>query len=212
MIRSLPEQGSATRLVLVRHAETEVSARGRCYGSLDVELSPAGRRQAVGLGEALRALPLAAVYTSPLRRALDTATAVASAQGLEPLPHNGLRELDFGELEGLTYESIEAERPELYRSWMERPAAVRFPGGESFADLRSRVLATVAGIRERHEGETVAMVAHGGVARVVLAEALGLADDSLFRLDQSCGGVSIVDWVEGTPVVRLVNAVLYSAA
>lgn len=212
MTLSLPVQGGATRLVLVRHAETEASARGRCYGSLDVALSPAGRRQAAGLGEALRELPLAAVYASPLRRAFDTAAAVAGPQGLEAVACEGLRELDFGELEGRPYDRIQAERPELYRAWMEEPAAVRFPGGESLADLRARVLPAAAAITARHEGEAVALVAHGGVMRVLLADALGLADGAVFRLEQSCGGVSVVDRVEGTPVVRVVNTVLYSAA
>jgi broad specificity phosphatase PhoE len=208
----LPEQGGATRLVLVRHAEPEASAQGLCYGSLDVALSPRGRRQAAGLGRALRAVPLAAVYTSPLRRALDTAAPLARAQGLEPLLHEGLRELDFGELEGQPYERIEAERPELFRAWMEEPWAVRFPGGEGLADLRARVLAAVGEIRERHADDAVALVAHGGVVRVVLADALGLADGAVFRLEQSYGGISVVDRLGETDVVRMVNTVLYSPA
>lgn len=206
----LPEAGGATRLVLVRHAAPEESAAGRCYGRLDVGLSPAGRRQAAALAEALRALPLAAVYTSPLRRALETAAPLAAAAGLPPAADEGLVELDFGELEGMAYDEIVRERPDLYRRWMEEPTAVVFPGGESYADLRARVLAAVRAIRERHAGETVALVAHGGVVRVVVADALGLEDGAVFRVDQSHGGVSVVDWLGGTPVVRVVNAVLYS--
>ena len=95
---------------------------------------------------------------------------------------------------------------------METPTAVRFPGGESFADLRARVLAAIVAIRERHAGEAAAVVAHGGVVRVVLADALGLADDAVFRLDQAYGGLSIVDWLGETPVVRAMNVVLYSPA
>ena len=196
--------------MLVRHADTDAAMRGRCYGSLDVGLSPEGRRQARELGSALRGVSLAAVYSSPLSRALDTAAAIAAPHGLEPVVEGNLREIDFGELEGLLYEDIEAERPELFREWMETPGSVRFPGGEALADLRARVRPTVAEIRERHEGEVVALVAHGGVIRIVLADALDLADGALFRLGQAFGGLSVVDWVDGSPVVAVVNAVLYS--
>lgn len=207
---ALPERGEATRFVLVRHEETEAYARGRCYGRLDVPISAEGGRRAEELGAALATQPLAAVYTSPLSRSLDTAVAIAGAQGLEPLTDARLRELDFGELEGLTYDEVRAGWPELYREWMETPTRIQFPGGEGFTDLRRRVLAAVDEIRSRHAGEAVAVVSHGGVIRVVLADALGLADEAIFRLEQSHGGVSVVDWLEGAPVVRLVNAVLYS--
>ena len=137
---ALPDPGAAARVVLVRHAETEESARGRCYGRLDVALSPRGKRQAQALVDALAGHPLAAVYTSPLARALDTARPLAAARGLEPAVLSAFSELDFGEVEGMTYEEIEARWPELFRAWMEDPAGVRFPGGESLADLRARVL------------------------------------------------------------------------
>ncbi len=198
------------RLLLVRHADTDTAMRGRCYGRLDVPLSPEGQRQARELAAALGSVSLAAVYSSPLARALDTATAIAAPHGLASVTANELREIDFGELEGLRYEEVETTRPALFREWMATPESVRFPGGEALADLRARVLPTVAEIRDRHEGQTAALVAHGGVIRVVLADALGLADGALFRLGQSVGGLSVVDWVDGTPVVEVVNAVLYS--
>jgi broad specificity phosphatase PhoE len=204
---ALPPRGEATRLVLVRHAATDPDLRGHCYGRLEVALSADGQRQAGELAAALAAEPLAVVYASPLARAIETAAALA-----DPVPVEALREIDFGELEGRAYEEIRRERPDLFRTWMETPTAVRFPGGESYADLRERVLTAVAGIRERHAGEAVAIVAHGGVIRVVLADALGLADGAVFRLDQAYAGLSVVDWVSGAPVVRVVNAVLYSPA
>jgi alpha-ribazole phosphatase len=208
----LPEPGRATRLVLVRHAEPDESARGRCCGRLDVPLSPAGTRQAAALARSLADLPFAAVYTSPLERARETARPIAAAQGLELRIHAGFRELDFGELEGMRYEDVASEHPGLFCAWMDEPAGVRFPGGESLAELRARVLPALDEIRERHDGEVVAAVAHGGVARVILAEALGMPGSALFRLDQACGGVSVVDWIERAPVVRAMNARLYSAA
>jgi alpha-ribazole phosphatase len=209
---ALPERRGATRLVLVRHGEPDESMHGRCYGSLDVPLSAAGLRRAAAVGETLRDHEVEAVYSSSLQRAFDTARAVASAHGLEAIPRDALRELDFGELEGMSHEEIASEHPELYRFWMEDPSKVRFPGGEALSDLRARVLPEVAGIRERHAGQAVAVVAHGGVVRVVLADALELPDTAFFRLDQPYGALSVVDWIEGVPVVRVAGAVLYSPA
>jgi broad specificity phosphatase PhoE len=188
------------RLILVRHAEPAASARGRCYGSLDVDLSPAGRAAA----RELRLPPLDAVYSSPRRRALETAAALG-----EPVVLDALRELDFGELEGRTYDEIAAERPELYRAWMETPTEVEFPGGESYAQLRERVVAAVEELRGRHDGETVAAVTHGGVVRAVLGHVLRMPDGAIFRLEQRYLGVSVVEWLGDFPLVRQANGTHY---
>jgi broad specificity phosphatase PhoE len=201
----LPDANGATRLVLVRHAATEESARGRCHGRTDVPLSREGRAQAAALAGGLRGLALTAVYTSPLSRALDTARPIAAEAGLAPVTVVELEELDFGGLEGVAYEQIEAEHPDLFRRWLDGGGGVRFPGGESLAELQERVLSAVAEIRARHEAQSVAVVAHGGVLRVVLGDALGLADEALFRIDQAHCGVSVVDWLAGVPLVRVVN-------
>jgi alpha-ribazole phosphatase len=188
-----------TRLVLIRHAQPEDDARGRCYGRLDVGLSPSGAKAAERLAGSLRDLSLDAVYSSPRRRAVQTAQLLGA-------PHVDERfgELDFGELEGKTYEEVEREHPELFRHWMKSPTEVRFPGGESWADLRARVDAGVADVLSS-SGETVAVVTHGGVVRAVLARVLGLPDERVFAFDVGYARVSVVDWFDSTAVVRLVN-------
>jgi len=191
---------SATRLLLIRHAEPEEDARGRCYGRLDVGLSPVGLAQAAALGDALRPLGPLTVASSPARRALDTASRIG-----EPVVDERLRELDFGELEGRTYTEIERERPELFSRWMRTPTEVVFPGGEGFEELRARACDAAAELRASHAGGTVAVVAHGGVVRAILAEALALPSRSIFRLDAGYARVSVVDWFGDEPVVRLLN-------
>jgi alpha-ribazole phosphatase len=190
-----------TRLLLIRHGEPEDDARGRCYGRLDIGLSPTGLATAARLGESLRGLELERVYVSPRRRSVETAEALGGA----PIVDDRLRELDFGELEGRTYDEIERERPTLFRQWMETPTLVRFPGGESYADLCERVAAAVNDVVAAHAGRIVALVSHGGVIRAALAVALGLPHDRAFALDVGYGRISVVDWFGGTPVVRLVN-------
>jgi alpha-ribazole phosphatase len=190
-----------TRLLLIRHAEPAEGARGRCYGRLDVDLSPAGLLNAERLAERLRDVELEQVYVSPRRRAVQTAAAL----GGSPTVDDRLRELDFGELEGRTYDEIEREQPTFFRRWMETPTLVRFPGGESYGELRERVAAAVDDAVAAHPGRTVALVSHGGVIRAALAVALGLPDDRAFALDVGYARISVVDWFDGTPVVRLVN-------
>jgi alpha-ribazole phosphatase len=192
-----------TRLILVRHAEPVDDARGRCYGRLDVGLSDAGREHAHRLPTALAHLEVDAVYTSPRVRARETAEPLATARGLRPAIDDGLRELDFGELEGRRYEEIEASDPVLFRAWMETPTRVRFPGGESYADLQLRGLRALDRIRSLHDFALV--VTHGGIIRAALAEWLGMPDEAIFRLDQSYCGTTIVDWLDGVPIVRLLN-------
>jgi alpha-ribazole phosphatase/probable phosphoglycerate mutase len=192
-----------TRLLLIRHAEPDEDARGRCYGRLDVGLSPTGLASAARLAKSLREVELDAVYASPRLRAVQTAATLT----LTPKIDDRLRELDFGELEGRTYDEIERKQPEFFRRWMETPTLVRFPGGESYAELRERVAAAVGDLVAANTDRTVALVSHGGVIRAALAVALGLADDRAFALDVGYARVSVVDWFGGTTVVRLVNGV-----
>ena len=192
-----------SRLILVRHAEPQEDARGRCYGSLDVGLSTAGREHARQLASRLAMVECEAVYTSPRVRALETAEAIAAVLGRSPAVDEGLRELDFGELEGRTYDEIAASEPELYRAWMTTPTQVRFPGGECFADLKARSVAALERIRRGHENAIV--VTHGGVLRAGVAAWLSMPDEAIFRLDQRYCGVTIVDWLDGEPLVRLLN-------
>ena len=192
-----------TRLLLIRHAEPDDDARGRCYGRLDVGLSPTGLASADRLAENLQEVELDSVYASPRLRAVQTAAALGITLDID----DRLCELDFGELEGRTYDEIEREQPELFRRWMETPTLVRFPGGESYAELRGRVAAAVGDVIAANNDRTVAVVSHGGVIRAALALALGLPDDRAFALDVGYSRVSVVDWFGETPVVRLVNGV-----
>lgn len=197
----------ATSIYLIRHPEPEGGA-GLCYGSLDLPLSEKGRRQAAALAESMQEKSLATVYTSPLQRCRRAAELLAPQCEVV----DDLRELDRGEWEGRTYDEIAASDAVRYRQWMERPCEVRFPRGESLADLRQRVLAVAAAIRGRHEGETVAIVTHVGPIRVLLAEALGMALENMFRIGQSYAGVNLIRYWGDATLVEYVNREAYLAA
>lgn len=191
------ERSGVTRLILVRHGETEAGAQGRCVGRLDVMLSDLGRSQARGLVEALRELGPSAVYASPSRRAVDTAAPTAAACGLSVHTMEELCEVSFGALEGLAFEEVEARFPEAWGEWMSSPATVRFPGGESLAHVQARVRRARAVLLSRHAGQTVAAFSHAGPMRALLGDALVLREDQLFELRIPHAAPIVLEWPPG---------------
>jgi alpha-ribazole phosphatase len=195
-----------TRFWLLRHPEPEAFAQGRCYGSLDVGLSPRGVRQADEVAGALTVEPFAAIYTSPSRRCAEAATKIAAGRTCPLEIMDELRELHFGELEGRTYDEIAEAYPEIYRQWMERPTGVRFPGGERFVDMVERVMSAETNLRLRHAGQSIALVTHAGAIRIILGNALGMDLANIFRIGQQYGAVNLVRYFGSNPVVGLMNA------
>jgi alpha-ribazole phosphatase len=200
-----------SRVWLVRHGEPETEAQDRCYGRLDWELSERGQFQAQMAAQALSGEPLAAVYSSPRRRARQSAAFLGKAKGLAVQILEELGEIDFGDFEGLSYEEIEGQYPEQYERWMTRPTEIHFPGGESFAQMQTRVIATTTKLCQRHQGQSIAIVSHGGVNRIVLAEALAMPPSHIFRIAQRYAALNLVTYFEGTPTVELVNGSVQDA-
>lgn len=194
-----------TRLILMRHGEPEEHIQGRCYGNLDVNLSECGERQILEKLDLLRSLVPKIIYTSPAKRASASARRVAGELKLPIQMADDLREIHFGSFEGLTFDEIQRKHPSEYALWMEKPTEIQFPDGESFDDLNTRVEAFLRRLLEIHRSQTVLVVSHAGVNRVILAKALGLSPRNIFQIDQSYAGISVIDYFENTTLVRLVN-------
>jgi alpha-ribazole phosphatase len=194
-----------TRFWLVRHGELVEEARNRCYGALDFALSGTGRTQMAHAAEYLSKQALTAVYTSSLSRAVESARIIAALRSTPIHIVQDLREMNFGDLEGLTYDEIALSQPDTYRKWMDAPAEVLFPNGESFREMRSRVLRAFAAIQAESQDRTVAIVTHGGVIRILIAWALQMPDNCLFRLAQDHGAISLLTVSDGFPTVELLN-------
>lgn len=197
------------RLILARHAEAEGTREFRFNGSSDVALTEHGLRQALLLADALPLFGIAAVYTSPLRRALATAEAVATKVRVPVQVAPDLREQSYGSWERLTAEEARLRDPKRFAAWTTR-TNIAPPAGESLIMLRRRVVACVAGIAERHPGETVAVVSHVGPVKVMLCAALGLPLSGVRRIWSDPASYCVVDWRiadDGTQrsVVRAVN-------
>ena len=198
--------GVTRRVLLLRHGETDASARGRCYGKLEVPLSERGRAQIELAARLLHSLRPEVIVSSPRMRAVESAQIVASVCKLPVETEPDFAELDFGDFEGLRYQDIERDQPEFYARWMASPTAVTFPNGESYAAMTERVTAAYGRRVQSAVSKKLVLVAHGGVNRIILAHVLGIVPARLFRLEQSYAGISCIDYYDATPVLRVMNA------
>lgn len=184
-----------TRILLVRHGATVLSAEDRFAGSTDVDISDEGRRQAAALAARLSTVPLAAVYASPMRRTVETATIIAAPHRLEPRRDAGLREISHGRWEEMRRAEVEAAFPEEYGAWEEDPFTFAPAGGEAGLDVLARSLPVIRAIVVAHAGRTVLVVSHKATIRLLLCSLLGIdARGYRDRLDQHPCCLNILDF------------------
>ena len=184
-----------TRLYLVRHGATQMTAEDRFSGAIGAELSDEGRRQAARLGVRLQDDGIGAVYASPLSRSLDTARIIAGSCGLEPVLVDGLREISHGSWEGLTRREVETRFPDDYAAWEEDPFTFAPDGAESGVAVLARALPAVRRIVTSHEGQCVVVVSHKATIRLLLCSLLGIdARGYRDRLDQSPACLNVLDF------------------
>jgi broad specificity phosphatase PhoE len=182
------------KLVLARHAESAWNAERRFQGRTDVGLSDAGLAQAAALARAVARRRVGAVYSSPLRRARETAEIVAKERGLTVTLVDDLRELSLGAWEGRTVDDVLAMEADAYRNWRERPYDCPPPEGEHIADVARRVLPVMELIVSSHaDGQEALVVSHGGVISVYLCHLLGLSPNALWQLAIGNASLSVVD-------------------
>jgi broad specificity phosphatase PhoE len=163
-----------TTLIVARHGETDWNRENRFQGHADPPLNELGRRQSEELAEALEGEGIARVYTSPLRRAAETAEIVARRLGIEVELVEALREIDVGAWSGLTRDEVAERFPAEYTRWLER-APHGFEDGESYEDLAARVMPALRRLADRHRSATVLVVTHGGPSRVAQAHAAAIS-------------------------------------
>jgi len=200
----------ASILYLIRHGETEGSGERRYKGQIDVPLSVDGERQLEITGRALSDVPFAAVYSSELSRAVRSAELLLLSRQIAPQPLAALKERNFGRWEGLTFNECRTRFPEEFDAWVRNPLESSPVGGESTMDVSRRVFPLMDELCARHIDQTFAVVAHGGVNRIILARLLGMPLENIFRIEQDFGCVNIIEiWPEGC-AVRLLNGVFYN--
>jgi probable phosphoglycerate mutase len=198
----------ATRILAIRHGETAWNVDTRIQGQLDIGLNDTGRWQAQRTAQALAHEDIAAVYSSDLSRAFETAQTIANALSLrgalQVVPHLGLRERHFGHFQGKTWAEIETHWPDDARKWRQRDPAWSPIEGESLLQLRERIAQCVHELAHQHKGEQIVLVAHGGVMDVLYRLATGqstqaprtwhLGNAAINRLLWTPQGLSLVGW------------------
>ena len=195
-----------TRIILVRHGQTEWNRVERFRGRADVPLNETGLAQAEATGKRVASewQPVA-VYTSPLSRSVKTAESIAKHYDLKVQIHPGLADIDYGEWQGLSPEEASQRWPEEIDAWYNRPHLARIPGGETLDDLRARLMQTVNELATRHTGETIVLVGHTVINRIILLGILGLGNDRFWRIKQDTCAINVFEAEAGDFVLVSLN-------
>jgi probable phosphoglycerate mutase len=200
-----PTHPAATTILLVRHGQTPTTGKvlpGRAKG---LHLAEEGRQQAATAAERIAALGrIDAIYSSPLERAKETAAPIAKARGLRTQIVRGLFECDFGDWTGKELKDL-MKLPE-WRTVQSAPSTFRFPGGESFTEMQTRMVTTLDKLRLQHPGGTIVCVSHADTIKAAVAHALGTHIDLFQRIVISPASVTAISWHPGGPVVLAVNS------
>ena len=191
-----------TTILLARHGETDWNREGRFQGHADPPLNRTGRAQAVDLSVALMAEQLAAVYSSPLRRALETADVVAASHGLEPVPLDDLREVDVGSWSGLTRAEVEERFPAQFARWLDYGQG--WEDGETYEEMGRRAVDALLRVAAAHDGERVLAVTHGGPIRAAFAFADGTTHAEARRLGPRIGNTFVAELAVADGALRRV--------
>jgi alpha-ribazole phosphatase len=193
------------RLYLLRHGVTESNRKGRYMGRSHEPLSGDGRWQARQLALRLAQVALGAVYSSPMRRAQETAEIVAAPHRLPVAAEPGFIELDLSRWAGLSAAEVEAKDPEAWQTWCDDPARLELPGIEPFAALASRVSNAVEDLRRRHPNQAIAVVTHDGVVRMAVLQAMGWALTHYRSIPVDNTSITVLELGGDRPYLRALN-------
>ncbi|BCS55226.1 alpha-ribazole phosphatase [Geobacter sp. SVR] len=196
----------ATRIHLLRHGQVAGYDQPRYNGQTDVALTDLGIEQYHRLKDHLAERPISACYTSDLTRCRTGADIICSRLGIEPVPRHELRELNIGIWEGLSWQEITERWPDEWQARLADLVNYRVPNGENLLDVEARVMPVITEILDRHRGQEVLVVGHGGVNRIILLNAIGAPLKSAFNIEQNYGCHNIIDYyVDDRTTVKLLN-------
>ena len=196
-----------TRIHLIRHGQVVGHEQKRYNGQADVALTDLGVEQYHRLKERLANAPISACYTSDLTRCVTGADIICRQFDIEPVRRRELRELNIGVWEGLPWQEIQANWPEEWQARLADLVNYRVPQGENLLDVQARVMLVVGEIIERHKGQELLLVGHGGVNRIVLLNAIGAPLAGMFNIEQNFGCYNIIDYyADGRATVKLLNS------
>jgi broad specificity phosphatase PhoE len=194
-----------TQIYLVRHGQTQWNREEIFRGTTDVPLNESGMREACLAAEALKNKPIKSVYSSPLDRAKETAAAIARLHELEVRITDGLKDLCFGEWQGVSHQAVREQYPDLYCQWLQEPDMVTFPGGESLGVLKSRAVEAVKETVLNHPEDAIVMVSHRVVNRVIICGLVGIDLSRFWQIGQDTTAINILTCREGRFTLTCLN-------
>jgi len=194
-----------TSIYLVRHGQTAWNKEEIFRGRTDVPLDETGIKQAELASDYFRDIKIHRVYSSPLSRAWQTAEQIARVHHLRVQPLEGIIDMSFGNWEGHAHQEIQKTDPETYRLWREKPHLVRLPGGETLDDVRTRAMASLEEVIRKHPGETVVLVSHRVVNKVLLCGILGLDNSHFWQIAQDTTAINLIQCKGWEYILALMN-------
>ncbi|MEE8373931.1 MAG: histidine phosphatase family protein [Dehalococcoidia bacterium] len=198
-----------TKFILVRHGETEWNRNERFRGRADLSLNENGLKQAEAAALKLSGGEVAAIYSSPMKRTLETADPISRELGVAVSPTMGLIDIDYGEWQGLSPEEAIEKDAAMHDKWLSSPHEVLFPGGEGLGDVRERAEGAVHEIAAKHDGQTVILVSHKVVCQVLLCAMLSLDNSHFWQVRQDVCAINRFQVADGFTSVRSVNDVCH---
>lgn len=193
------------RLILVRHGETSWNRDGRFQGQGPIGLNDLGYKQAQRVAKVISRMRATALYSSPLPRALMTAEEISRELSIPVVPLEGMKEIDLGNLEGITGKVMQAQYAQLYAEWKDDPTSVTFPGGESLQQLQERAWDALKHLEGTHSDNVAVVVSHGFAICTILCRLLGLPLSQFHTLSVDLGSISIIQANSGTHQVVTIN-------
>jgi broad specificity phosphatase PhoE len=194
-----------TSIYLVRHGQTAWNKEEIFRGRIDIPLDETGLKQAELAGEYFKEMVIQSIYSGPLSRAWQTAEQIARFHHLKVQPLDGLIDMSFGNWEGHALREIERIDPETYRQWREEPHLARLPGGESLDDVRKRAMASLEEVIEKHPGETLILVSHRVVNKVLICGVLGIDNSHFWQIGQDTTAINLIQYKKERYVLSLMN-------
>lgn len=202
-----------TRIILTRHGQTDWNREERFRGRTDVALNETGFVQAELTGRCIQSRwNPAAVYTSPMSRAVKTGEIIAAPLGLKVHPLHNLNDMNYGEWQGLTADQVREQWGDLLNAWYHAPQLVQFPGGESLVDVLARTSKALQDITQQHPSADVVIVGHDNINRVMLLFMLGLPLSRYWHLVQKNCAINLIEFVDNDFVVVSMNETGHLAA
>jgi broad specificity phosphatase PhoE len=189
----------------MRHGETDWNKRQVFRGRLDIQLNQTGKEQARAVAKALRGINMAAIYSSPLSRALETAKVISGYLNLEPQVDDGFVDFDYGDWQGMPHREVEKHYPDLYKKWHEEPHKLTMPGGESLADVRDRSTQALNKLLSKHGNQTLAIISHRVVNKVLLCAVLSLGNAHFWCVKQDTCAINVFDYTKDSFIIYKLN-------